>query len=81
LTRNDDNVLKALLFDVQGAATDFHSTVTDQARRIGAGRHPRIDWAELVRRWRAGYFTALDAAPGRHDQWISVHSACNPPKS
>lgn len=67
-------MLKALLFDVQGTATDFHSTVCDEARRISAGRHPSVDWPELVRRWRAGYFTTLDARPGRQATWVSVHS-------
>jgi 2-haloacid dehalogenase len=65
-------VLKALLFDVQGTATDFHSTVCDEARRISAD--PGVDWPELVRRWRAGYFTALDTAPSRRGGWVSVHS-------
>jgi 2-haloacid dehalogenase len=63
-------VLKALLFDVQGTATDFHSTVCDEARRISAD--PGVDWSELVRRWRAGYFAALDKAPSFG--WVSVQS-------
>ncbi len=63
----------ALLFDVQGTATDFHSTVCDEARRISAGRAAGVDWPELVRRWRAGYFTALDAAPSQ-GAWVSVGS-------
>jgi len=67
-------VVKALLFDVQGTATDFHSTVCDEARRISAGRHPNADWPDMVRRWRAGYFAALDVAPSRHGTWVSVHS-------
>jgi 2-haloacid dehalogenase len=66
-------VVQALLFDVQGTATDFHSTVCDEARRISAGRNPDADWAELVRRWRAGYFAALDAAPSSEGSWVSVH--------
>lgn len=65
-------MLKALLFDVQGTATDFHSTVCDEARRIGGDR--QADWPELVRRWRAGYFTALDATPAGQRGWVSVHS-------
>ncbi len=65
-------VVKALLFDVQGTATDFHSTVCDEAVRISAGRHPDADWSELVRRWRASYFAALEAAQGHG--WVSVHS-------
>lgn len=66
--------MKALLFDVQGTATDFHSTVRDEARRIDAGRHPGVDWSDVVRRWRAGYFTALQAAQSRQSDWISVHA-------
>jgi 2-haloacid dehalogenase len=67
-------VVKALLFDVQGTATDFHSSVRDEAMRISAGRHPHADWSDLVRRWRAGYFAALEAAQGRSSGWVSVHS-------
>ncbi len=66
-------VVKALLFDVQGTATDFHSTVCGEAQRIGAGRFPGVDWPDLVRRWRSSYFTALDAR-GRDGGWVSVHS-------
>jgi 2-haloacid dehalogenase len=65
-------VVKALLFDVQGTATDFHSTVCDEAARISAGRHPGIDWPDVVRRWRAGYFAALEGPQG--SGWVSVHS-------
>ena len=62
------------MFDVQGTATDFHSTVCDEAQRISAGRHPGVDWPEVVRRWRASYFTALEAAQGRANGWVSVRS-------
>ena len=62
----------ALLFDVQGTATDFHSTVRDEAQRIDAGRHPRVDWAGFVRRWRQGYVAALDAAASASTTWVSV---------
>jgi 2-haloacid dehalogenase len=67
-------VVKALLFDVQGTATDFHSTVCGEARRISAGRHPGVDWGHVVRRWRAGYFASLEAAQSRRSGWVSVHS-------
>jgi 2-haloacid dehalogenase len=65
-------VVKALLFDVQGTATDFHSTVCDEGRRLDAGRNPGADWPEVVRHWRARYFAALQAAGG--GGWVSVHS-------
>ena len=64
--------LKALLFDVQGTATDFHSTVCGEAERISAGRWSNVNWPELVRHWRAAYFAALDSATG--EAWVSVHS-------
>jgi 2-haloacid dehalogenase len=67
-------VVKALLFDVQGTATDFHSTVCGAAQRLSVGRHPGVDWSDVVRRWRAGYFAALEAAQSRHRGWVSVHS-------
>jgi 2-haloacid dehalogenase len=71
---HDGAVVKALLFDVQGTATDFHSTLSGEAQRISAGRHQGVDWSDLVRRWRAAYFDALQAARSRQDGWISVHS-------
>jgi 2-haloacid dehalogenase len=64
----------ALLFDVQGTATDFHSTVREEAQRIGAGRHPGVDWAGFVTRWRDSYFAALNAAASAGTTWVRVHS-------
>lgn len=68
------NALKALLFDVQGTATDFHSTVRGEAQRISDNRHPQVDWGRFVDRWRVAYFAALEAATPRRDKWTSVHS-------
>ena len=67
-------VVKALLFDVQGTATDFHSTICEELQRISAGRHPGADWPDVVRRWRAAYFTTLKGAQGRNGEWVSVLS-------
>lgn len=67
-------VVKALLFDVQGTATDFHATVCGEARRISAGCHPDADWPDVVRRWRAGYFAVLQEAQRRHSGWVSVRT-------
>ncbi|MBJ8348183.1 haloacid dehalogenase type II [Antrihabitans sp. YC2-6] len=65
---------KALLFDVQGTATDFFSTVRDEAVRIDAGRNPEIDWTGFVTRWRAAYFAGVAAVPVDSGTWTSVHS-------
>lgn len=65
-------MVRALLFDVQGTATDFFSTVCEEARRIGADAP--VDWPDVVRRWRAGYFVATGAAADRRGGWVSVRS-------
>ncbi|TVS88100.1 haloacid dehalogenase type II [Mycobacterium helveticum] len=65
-------VVRALLFDVQGTATDFFSTLCEEARRISPA--PGVDWPDVVRRWRAGYFAALKDARAHHNGWLSVHS-------
>lgn len=64
----------ALLFDVQGTATDFHSTVRGVAQRMSNGRHPQVDWGRFVDRWRAAYFTTLDSATPSKQKWTTVHS-------
>ena len=66
-------VVQALLFDMQGTATDFHSTVCGEAERISAGRHPGVDWPDMVRRWRSSYVKALDSRGG-DGGWVSVLS-------
>ncbi|HZU49356.1 MAG TPA: haloacid dehalogenase type II [Mycobacterium sp.] len=74
MTHGRLSALRALLFDVQGTATDFHSTLCCEAQRISAGRHPDVDWAAFVNAWRAAYFTAVDSARPSREKWISVHS-------
>ncbi|WP_067697586.1 haloacid dehalogenase type II [Nocardia jejuensis] len=64
----------ALLFDVQGTATDFHSTITAAARRIAGDRHPGRDWSQFVNDWRAAYFRGTSTPRGPEDPWVSVES-------
>ncbi|WP_067835067.1 haloacid dehalogenase type II [Nocardia lijiangensis] len=66
--------VRALLFDVQGTATDFHSTVLGALRDASAGRHQGLDWVEFVDRWRAQYFDVLRDAKVGKDEWTTVHS-------
>lgn len=65
---------RALLFDVQGTAADFHSTVCAEAERISNGRYPDFDWSGFVDRWRAEYFTVLASATVNRTDWVPVHS-------
>ncbi|MFF0545357.1 haloacid dehalogenase type II [Nocardia thailandica] len=67
----DTTGIRALLFDVQGTATDFHSTVCGAATRIGA-RFPEVDWPALVNDWRAAYFRATARPRTPADPWVSV---------
>jgi 2-haloacid dehalogenase len=65
---------RALLFDVQGTATDFYSTVRGEAQRIAANRSPDVDWDGFVEAWRAGYSAALQAAARGPAGWVSVRA-------
>ncbi|WP_067822953.1 haloacid dehalogenase type II [Nocardia inohanensis] len=62
---------KALLFDVQGTATDFHSTIRRAAEKAAGQRHPDHDWSAFVNAWRAAYFTET-SKPRPDGGWISV---------
>ena len=41
--------LKALVFDVQGTATDFRTTLAAEAERLSDGRAEKTDWGLLRR--------------------------------
>lgn len=62
--------IKALLFDIQGTATDFHTTLCREARRI---TETEADWERLVNDWRAAYFAKTSAPRTDSDNWVSVH--------
>ncbi|AHH21954.1 putative type II haloacid dehalogenase [Nocardia nova SH22a] len=64
--------VEALLFDVQGTATDFHTTVCTAAADIARDRFPDVDWARFVNEWRAAYFRATSTPRTAADPWISV---------
>ncbi|GAB2563281.1 haloacid dehalogenase type II [Nocardia heshunensis] len=66
-------MLRALLFDVQGTATDFHSTIRTAAASIAGPLAPGHDWSDFVNRWRAAYFTETSQHP-ESDTWVSVSS-------
>ncbi|WP_067889885.1 haloacid dehalogenase type II [Nocardia vaccinii] len=64
---------QALLFDVQGTATDFHSTITRASRHILGPHYPDRDWAGFVNDWRAAYFRGTRANAGT-GAWVGVAS-------
>ncbi|MEC3956835.1 haloacid dehalogenase type II [Nocardia sp. CDC153] len=63
--------MKALLFDVQGTATDFHSTIRGAAQSIAGPYAPGHDWSAFVNEWRAAYFEATSRRP-EQGPWVSV---------
>lgn len=66
--------LRALLFDVQGTATDFHSTIRSAAEQVAGPRNPGIDWCVFVNDWRAAYFETTSAGIGASGVWTAVES-------
>ncbi|RQS71566.1 haloacid dehalogenase type II [Burkholderia sp. Bp8963] len=66
------NTVQALIFDVQGTATDFRTTVSAAAREIAGDRAPDTDWGRFVDDWRGRYRPALDAILSGAQPWSSV---------
>lgn len=64
--------LKALVFDVQGTATDFRTTVAREAERLSAGRAAQMDWGAFVDAWRGMYRPALDEILAGTRGWTAV---------
>lgn len=64
--------LKALVFDVQGTATDFRTTLAGEAERLSDGRADNTDWGCFVDEWRAMYRPALDAVLTGKRSWTPV---------
>lgn len=64
--------VKALIFDVQGTATDFRTTVSAAGRQLAAGRALDVDWGDFVDDWRRLYRPALDAVLAGTRPWSSV---------
>ena len=64
--------LKALVFDVQGTATDFRSTLAEEASRLSQGRAGNFDWGAFVDEWRGLYRPALDEVLAGTRPWTPV---------
>jgi 2-haloacid dehalogenase len=64
--------IKAMIFDVQGTATDFRSTLAEEAARLSRGRAGDIDWGSFVDTWRGMYRPALDEVLAGTRPWTSV---------
>lgn len=74
MSMDSSSSLKALVFDVQGTATDFRGTLVDEAQRISRARAGDFDWGVFVDEWRALYRPALDDVLSGASSWRSVDS-------
>lgn len=72
MNRQKLSKLKAMVFDVQGTATDFRSTLAEEAARLCDGRVQNFDWGEFVDQWRGLYRPALDEVLAGARPWTSV---------
>ena len=64
--------VKAMIFDVQGTATDFRSTLAEEAARLSGSRAGDMDWGSFVDTWRGMYRPALDEVLAGTRPWTSV---------
>jgi 2-haloacid dehalogenase len=64
----------ALLFDVQGTATDFFTTVRTAAAQLLGSRYPQHDWSAFVNDWRAGYFDGVRSLTPAKGSWMRADS-------
>jgi 2-haloacid dehalogenase len=62
------------LFDVQGTATDFYTTVRNASSQLLGRRYPDQDWSAFVNDWRAAYFERLKSLTATNETWTSVDS-------
>jgi 2-haloacid dehalogenase len=64
--------LKALVFDVQGTATDFRSTLAQKAQALAGADGAGVDWGAFVDEWRGRYRPAIDAVLSGARPWRPV---------
>ncbi len=51
----EDNIVKALVFDVFGTVVDWRSSIIDEGQLWNERKSLSIDWAQFADDWRAGY--------------------------
>lgn len=63
---------KALTFDVFGTLVDWHSSIVEEGRRLGARVGVATDWHQFALDWRAGYEPAMQRVNRREVAWQSI---------
>lgn len=72
--RIDPSAIKAVCFDMQGTLLDFYSTVVDAGTKLTEPRGIRVDWTDVLNRWRQAYRDQLDAVLSGSMPWKSTDS-------
>lgn len=70
--RIDPRSIKALAFDMQGSLLDFYSTIVEAGTKFTASRGVRVDWIDVLDRWRKAYRHELDGIIAGSAPWKST---------
>ena len=65
-------MIRAIVFDIQGTAVDFHGPLMRMGARINAAKGLGVDWVALSIGWRRLYREAMDAVIEGHRPWLRV---------
>lgn len=64
--------VRALAFDIQGTAVDFHQPIIRMGAAINAEKCLFLDWSALAEQWRRRYRETMDAVIEGRRPWIRV---------
>ena len=65
-------IIRAMIFDIQGTAVDFHAPLMRMGATIDAAKGLDVDWAAFSVGWRRLYREAMDAVIEGRRAWIRV---------
>jgi 2-haloacid dehalogenase len=64
--------VKALTFDVFGTVVDWRGSVIREGEMLTKTKGLRVNWAEFIDAWRAGYRPAMDKVLKGELPWITI---------
>ena len=64
--------IRAMIFDIQGTAVDFHQPLLRMGAAVNAAKRLEIDWTAMSTEWRQLYREGMDAVIAGHRAWIRV---------
>ena len=64
--------IKALAFDIQGTAVDFHAPLMRMGAAVNQAKCPQIDWSLFTAEWRDLYRATMDEVIAGRRPWLRV---------